>query len=77
MHTKLDPVTIDDSREAIKPWMWNSGIILNPLSVFLSFSTSAIFNAEDMILIQESCTCLGLEVFPEVCSIKQVSAPLF
>ena len=53
VHTKLEPVTTDVSKEAIKPWIWNSGIILKPLSVCLSFSTSAIFNAEDMILVRE------------------------
>ena len=40
-------------------------------------STEEILNADDMMFVQESCTCLGLDVVPDVCKIKQKSSPLF
>src|SRR4051812_31270652 len=68
------PAESGASRPAIKPWMWNSGMITSPTSLGPSPSVLITLNAEAHTLRWLSGTILGRDVVPEVCRINAMSS---
>ena len=53
--------------------MWNSGMMLRPMSPGASCKVSRMFFAEATRLATESGTIFGRDVVPDVCSTMPVS----
>ena len=54
------------STAAIRPWMWNSGMMLRQRSAGVTWVVAAMWRAEAVTLIWLSGTIFGREVVPEV-----------
>ena len=61
------PAEREDVTAAIRPWMWNSGMMLRQVSAGDSARAAAMWLAEAAILALVSGTILGRAVVPEVC----------
>ena len=59
---------------AIRPWMWNSGMMLRPRSSAVKASAVRMLRAEAQTLPCVSGTIFGREVVPEVCSTSAMSS---
>src|SRR5215471_865716 len=59
------PADSGASVPAIKPWMWNSGMMLRPRSALENANVSRIWRADAHTLRWASGTILGREVVPE------------
>ncbi len=68
------PAEIGANMAAIKPWMWNSGMMLRPRSCGVKCSVSRMWRAEAQTLRWLSGTIFGREVVPEVCSTSATSS---
>ncbi len=68
------PAAKGASKPAIKPWMWNSGMMFKPQSAAVRFSVLRTLTAEAHTFLFVSGTILGREVVPEVCRIKARSS---
>ena len=68
-----EPAESGANTPAIRPWMWNSGMMFRPMSVAVNCSVARIFEADECKLPTESGTILGREVVPEVCSTMPMS----
>src|SRR5690606_27496387 len=63
-----------DDTAAIKPWMWNSGMILRQRSSAVRANVSTMLRAVAHMLRWLSGTIFGREVVPEVCSTSATSS---
>ena len=72
----LPPAQSVDSTEPIRPWIWNSGMMLSPRSAGVRLRMSRMWPAEAQTLRCDSGTILGREVVPEVCSTRATSSGL-
>src|SRR5205814_6210705 len=73
-HDTCAPALSEASTAAIKPWMWNSGMMLRHTSSGVSCNEVAMFRAEAVTLRCSSGTSLGREVDPDVCSTSATSS---
>ncbi len=62
----LPPAASDDSTAAIRPWMWNNGMMLRQRSFAVSSSVAPIWDADAARLEWRSGTSFGRDVVPEV-----------
>ena len=69
-----EPAASGASTPAIRPWIWNSGMMLRPQSVALNCSVWRMLAADAARLRCDSGTILGREVVPEVCSTIDTSS---
>jgi hypothetical protein len=69
-----EPADSGASTPAMRPWMWNSGMMLSPQSAALKRSVSRMLVAEAQRLRCDSGTIFGREVVPEVCSTIDTSS---
>src|SRR5882757_10082556 len=69
------PEASDDRTAAIRPWMWNSGMMLRQRSLGFSASAPPMWRAEAARLAADRGTILGRAVVPDVCSTRAVSIP--
>ena len=67
------PAARDDSSDAIRPWIWNSGIMLRQRSRTVNRNVPRILPAEITRLLWVSGTILGRDVVPEVCRTRAMS----
>src|SRR4029077_2109523 len=67
------PAESGASVPAIRPGMWNSGMMVRPQSFVVNASVAAILPAETLILRWDSGTIFGRDVVPEVCRINATS----
>ena len=72
-HTSA-PADSGASSEAIKPWMWNSGMIDRLRSPGVSASVCLTFLADAHTLRWASGTIFGRDVVPDVCSTSAMSS---
>ena len=59
---------------AIRPWMWNSGMMFRPQSFASKPRVSRMLRADAARLRCDSGTILGRDVVPEVCSTMDTSS---
>src|SRR6266404_6057564 len=69
------PEASDERTAAIRPWMWNNGMMLRQRSFGFSATAPPIWRAEAARLAADSGTILGRAVVPEVCSTNALSIP--
>ena len=69
-----EPADSGASTPAIRPWMWNSGMMFRPQSFELNWSVRAMFEAEAARLHCDNGTIFGRDVVPEVCSTIDTSS---
>jgi hypothetical protein len=69
-----EPAASGASTPAIRPWMWNSGMMFSPQSVAVNCSVLRMLLADAARLPCDSGTILGREVVPEVCSTIDTSS---
>ena len=69
----MEPADSGVSTPAIRPWMWNSGMMLSPRSAAVKARVRAMCWAEAHKLACDRGTILGREVVPEVCSTMDTS----
>ena len=74
LQTTLAPAVSDAMTAAIRPCMWNSGMMFKQTSSQVSASVVAILHAEVQILPWVRGTSLGREVVPEVCKTRASSS---
>src|SRR5262245_21815921 len=67
------PAESGASKAAMRPWMWNSGMMQRPWSRPLRASVSRTLRAEVQTFCCDSGTIFGLDVVPEVCSTSAMS----
>src|SRR5690606_6751200 len=70
----LAPADRLDATAAIRPWMWNSGMMLRQRSSGVSAKVSRMLRAVAQMLRWLSGTVLGRDVVPEVCSTSAMSS---
>ena len=70
----LPPAAIEESTAAIRPWIWNSGMMLRQRSAGVSARVRPICVAEASTFRWDSGTSFGREVVPEVCSSSATSS---
>ena len=68
-----EPAEIGAKTPAIRPWMWNRGMMFRPTSAAVNCRVLRILEAEANRLPTDSGTILGREVVPEVCSTMPTS----
>src|SRR6266852_2119025 len=73
-HHTWAPAESEDSTAAIRPWMWNSGMMFRQTSSEVSCSAVRMFRADAITLRCKSGTIFGREVDPEVCSTRATSS---
>src|SRR5262249_20181891 len=59
---------------AIRPWMWNSGMMFRPRSFAVNDVVWRMLRADAVTLRWDSGTIFGRDVVPEVCSTKAMSS---
>ena len=69
----MEPADSGVSTPAIRPWMWNSGMMFSPRSAPVKARVRAMCWAEAHRLAWDSGTIFGREVVPEVCSTMDTS----
>src|SRR5436305_4774285 len=68
------PADSGASVAAIRPWMWNSGMMVRPQSFAVKASVAAMLPAETLMLRWDNGTIFGRDVVPEVCRISAISS---
>jgi hypothetical protein len=69
-----EPAEIGASTPAIRPWIWNSGMMLRPRSAVVKARVRRMLPAEAHRFFCDSGTIFGREVVPEVCSTMATSS---
>ncbi len=69
-----EPADSGASTPAMRPWMWNSGMMLRPRSAAVKASDLRMWRAEAHRFCCDSGTIFGREVVPEVCSTMATSS---